>query len=63
MQERHVPGVALAVIQAGQIVREQGFGFADEETKTLVTPSTLFQAASVSKPVAALGALHLVEQA
>jgi CubicO group peptidase (beta-lactamase class C family) len=62
MQERHVPGVALAAIQAGQIVREQGFGFADEKTKTPVTPSSLFQAASVSKPGTALGTLHLVEQ-
>jgi CubicO group peptidase (beta-lactamase class C family) len=62
MRERHVPGVALAMIQGSRIIREQSYGFADEEKKLPVTPSTLFQAASVSKPVAALGALHLVEQ-
>jgi CubicO group peptidase (beta-lactamase class C family) len=62
MLEHHVPGVALAVIQASEIVREQGYGFANSETRSPVTPLTLFQAASVSKPVAALGALHLVEQ-
>jgi CubicO group peptidase (beta-lactamase class C family) len=62
MKERQIPGVALAVIQDGKIVREQGYGFGDEAHQEPITPATLFQAASVSKPVAALGALHLVEQ-
>jgi CubicO group peptidase (beta-lactamase class C family) len=62
MRERHIPGVALAVIQESRVIREQSYGLADEENEVPVTSSTLFQAASVSKPVAALGALHLVEQ-
>ena len=61
MRERHIPGVALAVIQESRVIREQSYGLADEEKKVPVTSSTLFQAASVSKPVAAMGALHLVE--
>jgi len=62
MKERQIPGLALAVIDGGKIVREQGYGFRDERRAEPVTPETLFQAASVSKPVAALGALRLVEQ-
>ncbi len=62
MKERQIPGVALAVIQGGKIVREQSYGFADKAHRQPITTTTLFQAASVSKPVAALGALHLVEQ-
>jgi CubicO group peptidase (beta-lactamase class C family) len=62
MKERQIPGLALAVIDGGKIVREQGYGFRDEGHTEPITPATLFQAASVSKPVAALGALHLVEQ-
>ncbi len=62
MRERHIPGLALAVIQESRVIREQSYGLADEKTKVPVTSSTLFQAASVSKPVAAVGALHLVEQ-
>jgi len=62
VQERHVPGVTLAVIQESRVIRERSYGLADEEKKAPVTSSTLFQAASVSKPVAAMGALHLVEQ-
>jgi len=62
MRERKIPGVALAVIHGGKIVREQGYGYCDQTQIGRITPETLFQAASVSKPVAALGALHLVEQ-
>lgn len=62
MEQRRIPGLALAVIQDSKIVREQGYGYSDKVQRTPVTSSTLFQAASVSKPVAALGALHLVER-
>jgi CubicO group peptidase (beta-lactamase class C family) len=62
MNARGIVGVALTVIDGGAIVREQGYGYIDKAWKVPVTPSTLFQAASISKPVAALGALRLVEQ-
>ena len=62
MKARQIPGLALAVIDGGKIVREQAYGFRDEARTEPITRTTLFQAASVSKPVAALGALHLVEQ-
>jgi CubicO group peptidase (beta-lactamase class C family) len=62
MQGRHITGLALAIIQDSAIIREQGYGFADKSHRTPVTRATLFQAGSVSKPVAAVGALHLVEQ-
>lgn len=61
MELHGIPGLGLAVIQDGKIVREQGYGFADLASRAPVTPATLFQAGSVSKPVAALGALHLVD--
>ncbi len=60
MRERHIPGVALAIIQGGKIVREQSYGFRDVENHAPVTPETVFQVASVSKSVAAVGALQLV---
>ena len=62
MRERQISGLSLAIIQEGKIVKAQGYGFTDRSNQTAVTPDTLFQAGSVSKPVAALGALHLVEQ-
>ena len=40
----------------------RGYGLADQATGRAVTPDTMFQAASISKPVAASGALALVDQ-
>jgi CubicO group peptidase (beta-lactamase class C family) len=56
-----VPGVSLAVIHEGKIAWTKTYGVMDKESKTPVTKNTLFQAGSISKPVAAYGALRLVE--
>ena len=61
MEELHVPGVSVAVIRDGEIEWARGYGMADVESGRPVTPETLFQAASISKPVAALAALRLVQ--
>lgn len=61
MARRQVNGLSLAIIQDGKIVVARGYGVIDRTTRVPVTPTTLFQAGSISKPVAALGALHLVE--
>ncbi len=58
----HVPGLSVAVINNGAIEWAKGYGVADADTKSPVTPETLFQAASISKPVTALAALKLVDQ-
>jgi CubicO group peptidase (beta-lactamase class C family) len=62
MAAHHVPGVSIAVIDSGRIVWARGFGVKEAGTADSVTPETLFQAASISKPVAATAMLRLVEQ-
>src|SRR5262245_41895275 len=62
MREKHIPGVSLAIILDGKIVRAHGYGFADEGRKTPVTTETLFQAGSISNAVSAVGVLRLVER-
>jgi CubicO group peptidase (beta-lactamase class C family) len=62
MRMRQIPGLSLAIIQEGKIVKAQGYGTTERGGKTPVTARTLFQAGSISKPVSALGALRLVEQ-
>ena len=61
MSEHHVIGLSLAVIRRGEVIKADGYGFADSGEKTPVTTTTLFQAGSISKSVAAVAALHLVE--
>ena len=63
MARRRIPGVSLAIIQDGRIVAARAYGVVDETSRAPVTTATLFQAGSISKPVSALGALHLVESA
>lgn len=62
MRKRGIPGLSLAIIQDGKILKAQSYGFIDKDGKVPVTANTLFQAGSVSKSVAAMGALYLVEQ-
>ncbi len=61
MRALHVPAISVAVIDGGRIDWAAAWGEADRETGLPATPATLFQAASISKPIAALGALALVE--
>jgi CubicO group peptidase (beta-lactamase class C family) len=57
-----VPGVSVAVINNGAIEWARGYGVAEAGAAQPVTEDTLFQAASISKPVAAMGALRLVQE-
>lgn len=61
MAFHHVPGVSIAVINNGQIEWARGYGVIEAGKERLVTSNTLFQAASISKPVSAMAALSFVE--
>jgi CubicO group peptidase (beta-lactamase class C family) len=61
MAHWRVKGLSVAVVDDCRIVDERGFGVADA-AGTRVTSATLFQAASLSKPMAAAAALRLVEE-
>lgn len=62
MAELGVPAVSVAVIHDGRIDWARAWGLADVETGREATPETLFQAASMSKPLAALLALVLADE-
>ncbi|HLY41859.1 MAG TPA: serine hydrolase [Terracidiphilus sp.] len=61
MTQLHIPGVSIAVIRHGAIEWAKGYGVRQTGGNP-VDADTLFQAGSISKPLAAMGTLHLVQQ-
>ncbi len=62
MELYKVPALSIAVIDDYKIVWAKGYGTIGTGSTAPVGTHTLFQAGSISKPVAATGALYLVEQ-
>jgi CubicO group peptidase (beta-lactamase class C family) len=62
MANHRVPGVSIAVIDGGRVAWARGFGVKQAGTADPVTAATLFQAASISKPVSQTAMLRLVER-
>ncbi len=62
MEKAMIPGLSIAVIRDGEILWAKGFGVKHVETQEPVDESTVFQAASLSKPVFAYAVLQMVER-
>ncbi|MEP7303994.1 MAG: serine hydrolase domain-containing protein [Acidobacteriota bacterium] len=61
MQRQHIPGLSLAVVKDGKIIKAGGYGLADMKLKTPATPSTVYKIGSVSKQFIATGIMLLVQ--
>ena len=61
IQKRHVPGVSLAVIMDGKVVKAQGYGLANVELNVPAGPETVYKIGSVSKQFIAAGIMLLVQ--
>jgi serine beta-lactamase-like protein LACTB len=55
----NLPGLSVAVALDGEIVWAEGFGWADVESRTPVTPLTRFRLGALSKPLTAVAAALL----
>lgn len=62
MDRFHVPGLSIAVIKDFKVHWAKGWGLADVEMSVPVDTETMFQAASMSKPVAAMASLKAVQE-
>lgn len=62
MADLKVPGVSIAFIENGKVAWTRAYGVAAAGGGRAVTPATLFQAASMSKALAATATLRLVEE-
>jgi len=61
LARQHVPGMSLAVVRAGKVIKAKGYGKADLENGIAVTPETVFKIGSVSKQFLAAGIMLLVQ--
>ena len=62
MKHYKVPGFSIALIDREEVAWARGYGVREVGFEAPVTPETVFQAASISKPVTAMVALHLVDK-
>jgi CubicO group peptidase (beta-lactamase class C family) len=62
MQERNIPGVSIAVVRDGQVVKAQGYGLANVELNAAATAETIYQSGSVGKQFTATLVMMLVEE-
>lgn len=62
MAHYHTPGVSIAVVNNYKVEWARGFGVREQGKREPVTETTLFQAASISKPMFALAVMRLVEE-
>lgn len=60
--EQRIPGIAIVVIQDGEVVKAGAYGVADVELKSPATTATVFRIQSVSKQFTATGLMMLVEE-
>ncbi len=62
MQEDNIAGVSIAFIDDGEVSWQKTYGYSNLSDSTRVVPTTVFNGASLSKPVTAIAALNLVER-
>ena len=61
MDSAQIPGLALALMQDGKLLWSGGFGARDDQGGRVSPNRTVFEAASLSKPIVAYAALKLVD--
>jgi CubicO group peptidase (beta-lactamase class C family) len=62
MARQEIPGLSLAVVRKGEIVRLQAYGFGDLEWRAKATPDTRFEIASMSKMFTGAAARILMDE-
>ena len=61
MESQRIPGMAVAVIRRGEVIRAQGYGLANVEHNAPVTDRTIFQSGSLGKQFTATAVMLQVQ--
>ena len=61
MLERHIPGLSLAVVQDGKVVKSKAYGLANIELNVPATTGSVYQIQSITKSFIACGIMLLAE--
>jgi D-alanyl-D-alanine carboxypeptidase len=61
-QKLHIPGLSIAVVKDGRLIKAAGYGLANVETDTPATPETVYKTASLSKQILAPAVMLLVQE-
>ncbi|MBP7937780.1 MAG: beta-lactamase family protein [Phycisphaerae bacterium] len=62
MANRHIPGLSLAIMKDGSLVKATGYGLANVQLNVPATPETVYQIQSITKSFTATGVMMLVEE-
>jgi D-alanyl-D-alanine carboxypeptidase len=61
MAKQRLPGIAVAVVKDGKVVKAEAYGLADLESRVPAKVDTVFRIQSVTKQFTATGVMMLVE--
>jgi D-alanyl-D-alanine carboxypeptidase len=62
MKKLRIPGLSLAIVKNGRLVKAAGYGLSNVETATPATPETAYKVASISKPIIATAVMLLAQE-
>ena len=62
MAKQHIPGLSMAIIRNGHLVRAKGYGLANVELNVPATADTVYQLQSITKSFTATAVMMLVEE-
>jgi CubicO group peptidase (beta-lactamase class C family) len=60
MKRRQVPGLSIAVLKQGKVLKVKGYGYANVELNVPASPETVYQLASITKCFTATAVMQLV---
>ncbi len=62
MHRLKIPGLSVAIVENGKIIKSKGYGFSNIELKAPAKPETIYQSGSIGKQFTAMLAMILVEK-